>query len=999
MNKKRKFFNRYTALLVIVLLLLGLLGNRLYNLQIVNGEEAKAKADNRTIKYISEPAPRGEILDKNGEVLATNEASYTLLYNETTESSKNFYKSMSKLFKLLEQTGEKQVDEFPLKVNPYRFEFNIQNEKHIKSREQVFKNERGLSEYVLKNKLTNLSKKTVKDLTKEERSLLNTELAKINPEETFKFLIKELQLYKILGLSDDENAKLAKAPYSEVAAKVLAKYKPEEIRKYMLIRDQIRMNIYQASKAIKLSTNLKKESAFTFMQQANILEGITVLMEPTRIYPYGNFAAHILGFLAPINEGNKSKYESMGYDINNDYIGAYGIEGAFESLLRGNKTVKTVKVDKQGRAISNLFQLEGYPGSSIELSIDKNIQNVTEKALQQTMTELQTTNRMHMGYDAGNATRGAAVVMDVNTGKILALASNPGFDPNLFAVPGRITPDIYKKFFNPDYEEFGKYIISNMKLNTTVDALFPKDENGERYDKYDLYPKPFLNYATQGLSPVGSIFKPFTSIAGLEEGVITKDTRVNDTGKYVRKELPGYEAQNANGKAFGNIGVVEAILYSSNVFFLETGYQLKQLKGLNALANWSWKLGLGNDPKEGYHSNTGIEINENIYGNVYNFETKKRLMSNASYSDLVRVLKKGVDRNGKALEPFDVSFKDSDSKEVKEAKEQIKDSLKKFWLGIEIDDKKTVKDRMNEVEAAIDYNLNTIKEALPENVKNKLASSTKYAQEFAMFTVFDRYQELKTPVNVMNASIGQGDAQLTILQIVNGISTLVNGGTRYRTSLVNKIIDPEGNVTKVIEPETLQKINLKKENIDTIKEGMYLLNHDPRGSGYASFKDFPIKTGGKTGTAEYQTGDNKNIGRGTYGTYVAFAPLDKPQIAIATIIYDSLHGYLAIPMARAIMEEYFYDTLKKDYPDYKRKFNWELKPVMKVSDSLLKLKKPNPTLVVPLENQTNETITKPTQTKEDGTTIPSDKTETKPIVTMPPSTMFPGGGQVKTKID
>lgn len=942
--KKRKIFNRYTALTLIVLLVFGILTTRLYDIQIVRGDEAREKAEASTIKDITEPAPRGDILDRNGEVLATSTVAYTLIYNETKESSETFYSTMGEVFNLLEKNGEKIIDDFPLKTDPYRFEFNNLDIKFAKAREAVFKNERGFSEYLLKGELgkTLGNKKEVNKLTPEEREILDTELGKISPEDSFKFLIKEYEVYRILGLSKEENEKLSDMPYKEVADMVLAKFSPSEIRKYMMLRDSVRSKIYQSAKSVDIATNLKKESAFLFMQKDNILKGVSVVIKPERIYPYGNLAAHVVGFLAPINEFNQARYVGRGYDINEDYVGSYGIEGAYESILRGNKTIKTVKVDKNGRAINSLFELEGYPGSTVQLSIDKNLQNVAEQALQDTLTRLQTTGRDHgAAGDSGNATRGGVVVIDIKTGKILALASNPSFDPNLFAVPGRITPDIYKKYFDPDYDAYARWIIQNMNLtDVTPDEIFPKDAQGNKYDKYDVYPKPFLNYATQGLSPVGSIFKPFTSLAGLEEGVIDEGFRVNDIGYYERPELPGYKANNDSSKPHGVIGLLDALKVSSNFFFLETGYRLYKAKGLNAIANWAWKLGLGNDPKEGYHSNTGIEIDENIYGNVYNFENKKRLIGIYAYDELASLLNSGKTRSGANMPKLDITMKDTDSKEIKQAKEGIDNALKKFWTGIQINDKKGVDERIEEIIEAIDYNLHVLIEKLPEDQKKNLLSSREYASEYAQIAIYDRYQELMTPVNVMNSAIGQGDAELTILQIVNALATIMNGGTRYRTSVVDKILDPEGNVTKVIEPEVMEKFQINPKNLDLIKQGMYKVNNEEGGSGYPYFYDFPIKTGGKTGTAEYLTGKQGHYGRTTYGTYITFAPYDDPQIAIASIVYDSVHGSYTAPISRAIYEEYFKDVLAKEYPNYKVKNKYALKPALDVSPSLLKLKNP-----------------------------------------------------------
>ncbi|ETJ35847.1 Penicillin-binding Protein dimerization protein, partial [human gut metagenome] len=93
--------------------------------------------------------------------------------------------------------------------------------------------------------------------------------------------------------------------------------------------------------------------------------------------------------------------------------------------------------------------------------------------------------------------------------------SYPDYNPNLFTIPGTLTSEESKQYFNPDLETFGQELIKRMNLNKTVDDLFPKDSKGVRQDNNDLYPRPFYNYATMSLIPPGSTFKPLTSIAGL----------------------------------------------------------------------------------------------------------------------------------------------------------------------------------------------------------------------------------------------------------------------------------------------------------------------------------------------------------------------------------------------------------------------------------------------------------------------------------------------------
>ena len=128
---------------------------RLLFLQVVKGQEYKEQSNNKSLTEIQEAAPRGKILDKNGNVLATNIQSYVVVYNQTDENDKTFFPTMNKVFKILDESGESQKDDFELKINPYRFEFRSDDEKTRKNLEIKFKRDRGLNDEI-ENKIKNL---------------------------------------------------------------------------------------------------------------------------------------------------------------------------------------------------------------------------------------------------------------------------------------------------------------------------------------------------------------------------------------------------------------------------------------------------------------------------------------------------------------------------------------------------------------------------------------------------------------------------------------------------------------------------------------------------------------------------------------------------------------------------------------------------------------------------------------------------------------------------
>ncbi|SFB31680.1 penicillin-binding protein 2 [Clostridium frigidicarnis] len=906
-------------MLAIMVVIFSLLVLKLFYVQVVSYDDYKEMATNRSTKQIAEAAPRGMILDKNGEVLAKSEQSYAVVYMETSENKKDIFTTLENLFKVLDETGETIRDDFSLKIDPYRFEFSSTDPDVKRNMEIRFKRDRGFHEEI-KRKLF----KDVEELTEEQESQINDELLKITPEECFDKLVKDYELYKLIGLEkkDVTDSKTNKSIMSgtEIKEKLLEKYSLEEIRKYMLVRDTIKMQMFTGYKPVILASNVKKDSAFIFLQKLNEMPGIDVSIQPTRVYPYNNLASSVIGYIGSINSSQKDKYEERGYDVSVDSIGKSGIESAFEDRLKGAKGGTVVKVNKDGRKTEELFKLDPYPGQNVQLTIDKDVQYAAERALDDTMKELQ---RGGGDLNTKNATRGAVIAQDIKTGKIIAMASNPSFDPNLFAVPGRLNDDQIKEYFSPDLEKFGNDYIKKMGLNKTVDDLFPIDEDMKqkgvtvRKDTYDIYPKPFFNYATQGIVPPGSTYKGVTAVAGLETGVINVNDTINDTNRYnIYDDIKDFKGKNDGGVAHGPINIVNALAKSSNFFFFETGYRMGKQYGLDKLAEYSWKFGLGYNPADGQHSTTGIEIEEATNGQVFNFESNKEAVSRLILFDVVDKFNAGS-FGRRNFTPIDIGKKDSDSEEIANAKQVIKDSVSNT---ITIEKAPKVEDLSKELKTKLDLYINLLSEGEKEAY---LKQTDAMAYDLAAYIIFDIRANTFGIYNVLNAAVGQGVNQFNLLQLSNYISTVANGGTRYRTHLVDKITDAEGNIIEEIQPEVLEKLDVKPENLNIVKEGFEKVDSSD-GTARATFGEgFPINTAGKTGSATFrEDGVQEEVGRTSYSVYVGYAPADNPEIAVSVIIYDGGHGGSAAPVAKAIYERYFKERL--DAIGYKPQYDYKL---------------------------------------------------------------------------
>ena len=350
-----------------------------------------------------------------------------------------------------------------------------------------------------------------------------------------------------------------------------------EARKIMAIRYEITQKGYSSTKAVTISSDIPREAVAEFSENSDKFPGINIFVKPERTYTKGSLASHILGYASKISsEEYKTRKDT--YD-QNDLIGKTGIEYVFEEYLKGKKGVKQIDMAVDGTITGEYTAEEAQPGADIVLTIDANLQKVTEDALAANMQKIRS-GGFGKSY---NAISESCVVMNVKTGEILAMASYPGYDPSDF-IGG----------------------ISNEKWNNYVNDAS----------------KPLVNKAMQTSYSPGSIFKMVTAIAGLESGVITPKTIINDTGVYTKYEKYGTRMNcwyyTDYHRGHGYLNVIGAIQKSCNFFFYETADRM----GIDTLDKYAKYFGLG--------TKTGIELPSEVSGTLASKEYAKSI--NASWN-------------------------------------------------------------------------------------------------------------------------------------------------------------------------------------------------------------------------------------------------------------------------------------------------------------------------------------------------------------------------------
>ena len=306
-----------------------------------------------------------------------------------------------------------------------------------------------------------------------------------------------------------------------------------------------------------MAENVSEATVATIKENSLSLPGVEIVETSTRSYEQGTVLPHVLGRVGKItaekwkvtDENGQVTYplKEKGYNMN-DIIGISGLESAYEDQLRGKDGVETITRNSDGVIVNTALTTVPEPGHTVQLTIDSEFQKAVDQALAKNVEWIKNTYA-----DSKQANAGAVVVIDVKTGGVLAASNYPSFDQNLYAA---------------QYNEYSA------------------DEN-----------MPLFNRALQGLYTPGSTYKPSVAVAGLDTGLLNRNSTVNCTRIYTYyKDYRPRCAQHGHGN--GPIDVVNAIKWSCNIFFYDVGRRLTS----DVYDAYAYKLGLG--------QRTGVEVSE-----------------------------------------------------------------------------------------------------------------------------------------------------------------------------------------------------------------------------------------------------------------------------------------------------------------------------------------------------------------------------------------------------
>ena len=501
-EERKTAIRRMRVLVAAACILMLLYGLRLIFLQLVNGDDFKSQATNTTDYKFTVTAARGDIVDSRGERIATSVTGYNVVLNKLLMGDEDLDGMLQKIVELLRANGESWNDTLlisqPDAAGNYTFtaeEGSTRDQKAL----AAMKDNLGLQQYATAN---DVMEKLVEDY----------DLASF-----------PLSWQRTLGG----------------------------------IHYEMQLQAFSNVNNFIMAENVSEATVATIKEHGLSLPGVEIVETSTRSYEQSTVLPHVLGRVGKItaekwkvtDENGQTTYplREKGYNMN-DIIGISGLESAYEDELRGKDGVETITRNSDGVIVDTALTTVPEPGHTVQLTIDSRFQKAVDKALAENIDMI---NRV---YNTGSmkAAAGAAVVLDVKDGSVLAASNYPSFDQNLYAT---------------QYSEYSA------------------DES-----------LPLFNRALQGLYTPGSTFKPAVAVAALDSGLINQYSTVFCNGVYTFYK--GYSPRCTRHGHSGNIDVVTAIKWSCNIFFYDVGRRTTS----DVYDAYAYKMGLG--------TRTGVEVNE-----------------------------------------------------------------------------------------------------------------------------------------------------------------------------------------------------------------------------------------------------------------------------------------------------------------------------------------------------------------------------------------------------
>lgn len=910
--------SRLFVLGIIVVLLFSVLMIRIFNVQIVNGEYYLENYIQMAEREVLTSGTRGIIYDRNGEVLAYNKLAYAIeieddISDSTENKDKKLNEIISETINIITSNGDTLINDFPIILNTNNeFEFSVSSDnERLRFLRDIY------------------GKKSISELdTKKET--LSTSTA----DDVMKYLCGE----KMFDISDEYD-------------------KAEQI-KIAMVRYNLSLNRFQKYISTKIASNVSEETVAAIYEAQAELKGVTVSEETVRVYNDSVYFAHILGYTGTISEDQLAELNSDGGSyISSDVVGKSGIEKEMESYLQGTKGKSTIFVDNTGRILENVSKTDAKAGNDVYLTLDAKLQKAGYTILEQKLAGILYSKIVN--YDVTPSEDMKTIPIPVKD-VYYQIINNNVVDLNKFGLESASDNEknIYAKFaakqsgvINWVYSElttdtpealsalpeenntYLSYIYTKLADTEGIinkKAIDSEDETYQKWTNETISLREFLLYA---------ISKNWINTSKIFDSSEVKysdtDEIYNKLAEHIYNSLPTdtgfskkiYYYLIYSGSISGN--QVCMLLYDQNVLeYDEAAYtalrsgssafefireQIKQIKITPAQlaldpcsgslvvtdTNSGDVLALVTYPSYDNNKLSGSvdavywkQINSDLSLPLYNRATQTRTAPGSTFKMLSAItgLEEGYLTPGRTI---------TDLGEFKKITPSPKCWRYPGNHG-SINVSQALEHSCNYFFYEVGYEL-SIDEHGGFSSDLGLSKLKKYGVQLGLTTKsgveIEENEPLFSTDNSVRSAIGQGSNSFANIQLARYVNTVANSGHNYQLTLLNKVIDTDGNLIKQYEPTLTNTTNFSQSTWDAVHYGMRLVITG--GTAKGTFNGFQINVAGKSGTAQ------ENKLRSNHSVFVAYAPYENPEIALSVLIPNGESSGYTAEVVRDTIKYYY----------------------------------------------------------------------------------------------
>ena len=904
--------SRILFLLLFFLVLSGILIYRVFDLQIINGENYLNNFSLQSKKERTIDAVRGNIYDKNGVLLAYNELAYSVtiedVYESGSDKNKNLNNTIYKTINYIEANGDKISCDFNIYIDDYgNYQFSVSGTKLNRFKADIY------------------GRAYIDDMTYVESSS--------TAEDIIEYLAGSKRF-------DIDTASLSKS----------------DVLKIVSIRYAMSLNAYQKYISTTIATNVSDKTVAVIYENSDLLQGVNISEDTIRVYPNGVYTSQIVGYTGKISSDELSKYSAVdsSYSLN-DIVGKTGIEQSMESTLKGTKGSETIYVNTTGKVISTESYVDSVAGSNVYLSIDSKLQeaiyNILEQKLAGILLKKIVNQKEYIAAEDSSSSDIVIPIYDV----YYSMFNNSIIDLDHLSSEDASEAEktIYEAYLEKKSSVLESLEDELTSKNTPYKKLTTEYKNYENHiedilidkgilisDKISYSDDTYNDWAVEEVISLSEYIKYAISQSwidndklDLNESYSESDEIYNAIVDIILNELSEDETfdkllyryivknDDINPKTICQclldqgiitLSIDEQALWdagkiSAYAFFITRIENLEITPAMLALEPYSASmvvtdvntgkvLALVSYPSydnnylaNGANSEYLAKINSDLSRPLVNYATQQRTAPGSTYKMVTATA--GLMENvitTSTLITCTGSF-------------EVTTDTHKCWIYPRRHNALNVTGAIQKSCNSFFYNVGY---RLSLNEKGNYDSNlgveklNYYADLYGLSeksgVEISEYSPILTSAYSVPSAIGQGTNSFTTVGLARYVTAVANSGTVYNLTLLDKITDSEGNVTEEKEATIRNTLEMDSSYWNAIHEGMRRVVTD-----MSYFNDFPIEVAGKTGTAQ-QSKTNAD-----HGLFVCYAPYDSPEIAIAARIANGYSSSYVADTTKDVLKYYY----------------------------------------------------------------------------------------------